>query len=318
MSKVLPYRLFKSKKDYTRYKYKILNVLSNMASTVLKETLWNYTGNVNIAKEDRGRINAKSEFLYSRVVVTHAKKSYIGYMTRQEAVVFDKPKLDVKGVNFFKSTSTEQTADFIYNELLLGQIFNPKDGNVSLRRIYKTIMEFQARITEEISHGNIGYLKRSVKVKSRDAYTNPMRVNQYKAVYVWNYVNDDKDRIDLPATTTTAKVKLRSKKDVALLAPWPKIYERMLKLFDDPEIGDHEETKNGKTRMVKGKGINAIAIPTDYDDVPDWVVAIIDVETLVADNMALLTQLFKALGMSSGSATINGASARLYNNIVRI
>ena len=75
MAKILPYRLFKSKKDLGRYKNKILNVLSNMASTALKETLWNYTGNVNIAKEDRKYIKAKSEFLYSRVVVTYAKKS---------------------------------------------------------------------------------------------------------------------------------------------------------------------------------------------------------------------------------------------------
>jgi len=297
-----------------------MNVLSCCASACIADTLWNYLGYVNVAEEDRQYINMKNEFYYSRVVVTYAKKSYIAWLLRQEGVVLKKPKLDVKGVNFFKSTASEKTSNFIYEDLLRGQIFQPEDGEVSLRRIYRTIADFQNRIADEIRSGDMGYLKRSIKVKSPEAYNDPMRINAYKGVFVWNSVVDDKDRIKLPATTTSVKVKLKTKKDVAALAPWPKIYNRMLKLFEEnPDIGDHEETKNGKTRLVRGKGINAIALPNDYDEVPDWVLAIIDTDTLVYDNLRLMEQLYKPLGFQgSGISLSTGSTAKYYTNIVRI
>ena len=178
-------------------------------------------------------------------------------------------------------------------------------------------------MTREIQDGNIGYLKRSIKVKSRDAYADPMRINAYKSAYVWNKVNDDKDRIELPATVTVVKVKLKTKKDVTALSPWPKIYERMIKLFEeDPNIGDHEEKVYQKgqhvTRMVKGKGITSIAIPGDMDEVPDWVLAIIDTETIVQENMKLMSQIMKPLGFHEGKVNINGHTGSYYTSIVRI
>ena len=320
---ILPYRLFKKKQDAANYELKILNTLAVFAGTSLPATLWNYTGYVNVAPEDRGQINAKNEFCMSSILITYAKKSYLSWQVRQEAVVFDHGKLDAKGVTFFKSTSTERTTNFIYDDILRDQIFEPKDGKVSLKRIYKTVADYQKRITKEISDGDIGYLKRSIKVKSPEAYADAMRINGYRSTYVWNKLVDDKDRIDLPATVTVAKVKLKTKKDCAALAPWPKIYERAIKLFEkDPEIGDHEETifRNGekKTRMVKGKGINSIAIPGELDDVPDWILAVLDVETLVQENMSLLSQVMKPLGFHEGKVNVSGKTGAYYTNIVRI
>ena len=313
---VLPIKLIRSKKKHEEYKLRVLNVLSDFTTVAIKETLFNYLGVVNVPEEDRKYIKMKNEFYYSRVIVTYAKKSYVGLQLRQEKVVFDKPKLDVKGVNFFKSTASQDTSDFIYKEVLMNRLLQPEDGVVSLRKTYETIYKFQKKISGEIADGNMGYLKRSIKVKTPDAYANPMRIGQYKAVYVWNKVNDDKDRIDLPATVTLVKVLLRNKTDVAKLENWPKIYDRMMKLFDhDPEIGDYVDS-DGKKK--KGKGIKAIALPDGYDEVPDWVLAIIDTETLVADNMKLFTQLYKPLGMSRGDTSHNGSSIAYYTNIVRI
>ena len=89
----------------------------------------------------------------------------------------------------------------------------------------------------------------------------------------------------------------------------------MLELFDnDPEVGG--TVIDGKRTKVKG--VKAIALPTEYDEVPDWVLAIIDTETLVADNMKLMTQLYRPLGMVPGSSRHNGSSMEYYTNVVRI
>lgn len=318
---VLPVKMFRSAHDAEMYKMRVLNVLSDFTTQAITKTLHHYLGVVNVPEEDRGYIKMKNEFYYSRVIVTFAKKSYVGLQKRQEQVIFDTPKLDVKGVNFFKSTASEKTSDFIYNDILMGQLLQPKDGVVSLQRTYRKIYNFQQRITREISTGDMGYLKRSIRVKSPDAYANPMRIGQYKAVYVWNKLNSDKDRIDLPATVTLVKVLMRNKKDVAKLEQWPKIYDRMMHLFEtDPEIGDTitHDPKTGKDKIVKGKGIKSIAMPDDLDEVPDWLLAIIDTETLVSDNMRLFTQLYRPLGLSAGKTNVNGASTTYYTNIVRI
>ena len=301
------------------YKIKIMNVLSCCASEAIAATLWNYLGYANVAEEDRPHIKMKNEFYYERVIVTYAKKSYIGLLTRQESVVLKKPKMDVKGVNFFKSTASEKTSAFIYQDVLMDQLLKPKDGTISLRRTYKVISDFQKQIAKDIKAGDMGFLKRSIRVKSADAYSDPLRQSQYRATYVWNYVNDDKDRIELPATTTLVKVKLRDKKDIAALAPWPKIYERMMKLFETNEnFGDYTVIKDGKEKLVKGRGVTAIALPNELDEVPEWVLAIIDVETLVSDNIKLFTQLFRPLGLSDGSTAVNKATARYYLNVMRI
>lgn len=319
MQKVLPMRLFKKGEKQDMYRLKVLNTLSCFASAAIAATLWNYLGYVNVAEEDRKYIKMKNEFYYSRLIVTYAKKSYIGLMTRKEGHVYPKPKMDVKGVNFFKSTASEKTSKFIYDDVLMGELLQPKDGKISLRRTYKTISDFQHRIADDIKAGDMGFLKRSIRVKSADAYRNPYRISQYKAVYVWNYVADDKDRIELPATVTIVKVKLQTKKDIAALAPWSKIYQRMMELFDtNPEFGDYTVEKDGKVRNVKGKGINAVALPVDYDEVPDWVLAVIDVETLVSDNMRLFHQLYKPLGFSQVTTSHNKNQMKYYCNIVRI
>lgn len=314
---VLQGKLFRKKSDRESYKLRVLNVLSNFSTKAIMERLWFYCGTANIAEEDRQHINMKNEFYYSRVMVTFAKKSYVGLQKRQEEVVFKEPKIDVKGVNFFKSTASEDTSKFIYDKVLMGELLDPHDEKISLRRTYKTINDFQKQMGDEIRSGNTGYLKRSIRVKTPDGYADPMRIGQYKAVFIWNYVMPDKERIDLPATVTLVKVQLRNKQDAAPLERWSDIYKRICKLFDEnDEVGDTIDPETGKVK--KGKGIKAIAMPSELDEVPEWLLSIIDVETLVSDNMKLFGQIFKPLGMSPGKTSHNGATMTYYTNIVRI
>lgn len=314
---VLQTKMFRKKADHENYKMRVLNVLSNFSTVAITQRLWEYTGTANIAEEDRKFVSMKNEFYYPRVIVTFAKKSYVGLQARQEAVIFSTPKLDVKGVNFFKSTASEDTSNFIYQDVLMDQLLAPPSGKVSLRDTYKVINQFQKKMYDEIRSGALGYLKRSIRVKTPDGYANPMRIGQYKAVFVWNSIVPDKERIDLPATITLVKVLLRNKQDAAALERWPDIYKKVIHLFDtNDEIGDYVDPATGKTK--KGKGIKAIAMPSEYDEVPEWLLAIIDTETLVADNMKLFTQLYRPLGMSKGTTSHNGSQVVYYTNIVRI
>ena len=312
-NEILPKRLFKmSKEERTGMELRIINTLAVLTTRAVTQTLFNYLGYVNVAIEDRPHINMKNEFHYSTVITTFAKKSYVGLQLRQEGVVFKEPVLDVKGVNFFKSTASQETSDFIYKEILMKQLLQPESGTPSLKDTYKAIYKFQKKITKEIAEGNMGYLKRSIKVKTPDGYANPMRIGQFKAVYIWNKIVPDEERIVLPATVTIVKVKLKTMQDAGVLAEWPNIYNRVMHLFEnDPEVGDYEE--DGKIK--KGKGINTIALPETLDYVPDWVLSIIDVETLVEDNMKLFSQIYASLGLSVGNTSAN---RKYYTSVIRL
>lgn len=320
--KVLPMKLFK-KSDGIKKKYyhiTIINTVSYMVSACISQTLHHYLDKVHVAPEDQKYIKMKNEFHYSRLIITFAKKSYVGLLIRQESHIFEKPKIDVKGVNFFKSTASEKTSKFIYDDVLMKRLLNPENGKISLRDVYHDIMSFKKQIAKDIASGDMGFLKRSIKVKSPDAYSNPMGVGAYKSVFLWNYLADDSQQITFPAVTTQVKIILRDKKDAAKLEPWPDIYWKVIKLFDtNPEFGDHIETKaDGTQKLVKGKGANSIALPNDMDEVPDWVLAIIDVNTLVNNNMQLFTQLMLPLGLTSKTTTHNKSTMKYYTNIVRL
>lgn len=304
------------KEEKTQMELRIVNTLAVLTTKAVTQTLFNYLSFVNVAVEDRPQINMKNEFHYSTVITTFAKKSYVGLQLRQEGVVFKEPVLDVKGVNFFKSTASKETSDFIYKEILMNQLLQPKSGKPSLKDTYRAIYDFQKKITKEIAEGKMGYLKRSIKVKTSDGYANPLSIGSYKAVYIWNKIVPDKERINLPATVTIVKVKLKNLQEAGPLANWPEIYERVVWLFEnDDEVGDYIDKDGNKKR---GKGINTIAIPETLDEVPKWILSIIDVETLVDDNMRLFSQLYSSLGLSTGTASAGGISRKYYTSIVRL
>ena len=314
MENIIPDELRYDEEWEENKKLRILNTLAVLTTKAITQTLYHYLGVVNVAEQDRKLVNMKNEYYYSRVVTTFAKKSYIGLQKRQEAVLFKEPKIDVKGVNFFKSTASENTSQFIYDEILMERLLLPK--NPSLRDIYKAIYKFQKRITKEIAEGNMGYLKRSIRVKTPDAYSDPIRIGSFKAVYVWNKICDENERIRLPATVTLVKVKLSKRQDATALVPWPKYYKRILDIFDhDENIGEYI---NEEGKKVPAKGITTIALPEDFDEVREWILSIIDTETLVEDNMKLFSQLYAPLGLTPGRTSVDGANRKYYTNVIRI
>lgn len=316
LEKILPKPLCRKDQDYEAFRYRLVNTLSCISSRGVHQTLWNYLGYCRVPEEDRQYINMKNEFHLSRLVITFAKKSYIGLRLRQEQTILNPPELDVKGVNFFKSTASKKTTDFIYNEILMKQLLQSKDGEIRTSRIHRKIQKYQDNMEDEIRSGDMGYLKRAIRVKSPDAYKNPMGIGQYKAVYVWNKICEEKDRINLPATVTLVKVNLNKKEDCAALDRWPEIYDKIMNMFEtDIDIGGGIG-ENGK--KVPVKGIKAIALPNEMDEVPEWMLSIIDVETLIGDNMKLFQQLYAPIGLVAGTSTHNGSQMKYYTNIIKI
>ena len=105
------------------------------------------------------------------------------------------------------------------------------------------------------------------------SYDDPLRIQGIKASIVWNELRTgDLDIIDLDSRNhiEVAKIDL-DHNTVEKLKGYPEIYEKAKALLDMPEF-----QKDGK--------IKAIAIPTT-EDVPDWVIEVVNINELVTDNI---------------------------------
>ena len=128
------------------------------------------------------------------------------------------------------------------------------------------------KIVDSITSGSKEYYK-PVNIKSMNSYDEPMRQQGIKASVVWNELRTgDLDIIDLEARNHVeiAKIDLDNN-TVERLIGYPEIYEKAKALLERPEF-----KKDGK--------IKAIAIPTT-EDVPDWVIEVVNVNELVTDNI---------------------------------
>jgi hypothetical protein len=314
-NKVVTKRFFGKAKQVADYNNKLMNIIAHFLTDSIDETIDFYLSKINVDNSDK-RVKMKNEFGFGTVIVTYAKKSYISSVMRREGVVFTKPKLEMKGVSFYKSSSTPKTTEFIINDILHDKLLFSKNNKIDIMNIIKSIEEYKRNMRTEIQSGDLTYHKRAIKVKATDGYSDPMGVSQYKAVYVWNKLNPE-DQIDLPATVTLLKIKLYSKKDLGLLEEYPEIYNRLVNLFDtDKNFGDYMD----KGKLVKGKGITTIAMPNTLDEIPDWILPILDVETIVSSNMALFEQLYKPLGLASVTPKHNSSKKNMtyYTNIIRV
>lgn len=314
MNNLLPIKLFKNKDVKKSYRIKLVNLFCVLGSTAASDALYNYLDKVNVEDDFKSQVNMKNEYYLEIVGVTFAKKSYFGILSRKEGFIYSKPKLEVKGVNFFKSTSTEKTTKFIYDEILMKRIFDTKTGEIDIKSIVRKIKEYENMMYKDIKNGDMGYYKKSVKVKSQDAYVDPMKISAYKATYVWNSLVDFSEQISFPAVTTSVKVNIKTIKDLAPLEKYPEIFEKFVYLLEKDKNLQRIDSK-GKSKFI---GIKSIALPYGTDKVPDWLLELIDIETIISDNMKLFTQLYRPLGFKPGTNSHNGTQIKYYTNIIKL
>jgi hypothetical protein len=303
MVNCLRLRVYFNKKDYMTYCNKLCNILGASFDLCMKVTIQYYTAKINV-DNSMGGIVLKNEFTIGTLGNTKAMKSYYYSMLRKESVVYDKPKTTLKGLTLMKSTATEKASQFIIEEIIKKSILYPKNNKVDLKKITNKSNKFVESMRDEILDGDLKYHKQGVNVKKENGYKDAMTIQQYKATYIWNQLMP-KEQIDLPNVVSVIKVDLGKKKDIEKLDVYPKIFERLLDLFEnDPHIAN--------------SGITAIAIPREYEKIPDWMMDVLAVEDIINENVALFSQIFGALQISELTVNSNTGNNTYYDKFIRI
>lgn len=269
-----------------------------LASQTITHVLAKMSVNFGIEKKRLNQIAMKNEFYFPVFVPTQVAKHYYANIGAQEGNVFGKLKKEIKGVHL-KSSNAPKRITKLATKLMDDILETTMSGKkLSLVQVLTEIADTERAIGAGIRAAELDYF-RLAQIKTPDSYTNSERSSPYGYHLLWNEVfaqkygsiaNPPYSCIKISTTLTnpsTTKKWVESIKDKALS-------ERFAAWF----------AANGKTTLptmylsleiVNSKGI------------PEELVDIIDVRTMVSD----LSRIFYIILETLGFYVLNDKLTRL-------
>ena len=285
-------------RDKTELKFISINILAYIITNMITNVLKKYTKDANIPKRYRHKINMKNEFLFSRIILTQKKKRYISSVRLREGDEIYPEKVDIKGLDFVKSSTKEATEKFFKN-LIKEQLLSTEEINIS--NILKELEKLENMIRVSLESGQKDFLIPKL-VKELGAYKDPLREMGVRAVIAWNYTYPD-NAIELPEHIDIIKVNMDEDSIERIKQSEPEIYERII-----------ENIYNNSDKKIKEKGVKVIGLPRNVPKIPNWIIPFIDYNTIINNNLSTFHGVLDSLGI----ATIKTTEDEYYSNILRI
>lgn len=177
-------------------------LLSEAMAFIVSETtthnLATQTINMGVTDEKEVfRLSMKNEYLFPVFMLTSRAKHYAALQKVQEGIIFDKAKLEKKGVELHASNSPEgirKDLDKMIMDVLTKQ---EKGEKISLHGMLVHVAEWEHRIYNSIVSGETTYLK-AARVKEEDGYTKEAEKSRYMNFMLWSEVFADDYGASLP------------------------------------------------------------------------------------------------------------------------
>ena len=208
----------------------LINTITFIITKIIRITLDFYGKQSNIPEEYRGRFDMKNEFFDELLVIAEKKKRYITKQTLREGNYNDPPKIDTKGFDFKKATTSEY-AEKVFNQLIKDYVVTPE--HIDVKSLINGLRAFKKEIITSIRNGERKFLPNG-NAKEFGAYKEPGREQSVRGVLTWNYLYPD-NQIELPAKISLVKMNIFSEEDMEdLERTHPEIYQTIMdKIFND-------------------------------------------------------------------------------------
>lgn len=252
-------------------KYSIINILAYIIDDLINLYMEQFTkNNHSWAAGKKCKIIMKNEFTFLRLLMTDTKKSYASRVTVQEGnVIPDSEQLDVKGIASMAKSSMSISTRKAFKKILFEDIL--KADKIDQFKVIEHLAILEQKIVNSIMSGSKEYYK-PVTIKAISTYADPMKIQGIKASYVWNEVKEESQpgiNLDERNAVSIAKIVVNPRSIEKIKDDYPEVYEKFKKLMNSD--------------YFKGK-IEAIAIPLD-EDVPGWLMDLIDYKTILQNNL---------------------------------
>ena len=277
--------------------YKIISIMAQILSRVIAEAYWTFTKLSNVPEEKRPIINMKNEFLYKRILLTTSKKNYAGYLLTQEGVaVPEKKALDIKGLTIKKSNVNRNTGNFLM-DLLKEEIL--KSDMIQTNVLLKKLSDFEKTVKESFNNREITYMTPG-KANEIESYKTPYQQASIRASLAYNAIYPE-NPITFPAQVNMVKCTAKELTDIVYLYDdYPDVYKALKEqVFEDENLGKY--------------GLIYFAIPKTMEEIPEWLIPIIDVDTIIQDNLNNFLKILNSIGLKTVSIT---AKSEFFSNII--
>lgn len=208
----------------------LINTITFIITKIIRITLDFYGKQSNIPEEYRGRFDMKNEFFDELLVIAEKKKRYITKQTLREGNYNNPPKIDTKGFDFKKATTSEY-AEKVFNQLIKDYVVTPE--HIDVKSLINGLRAFKKEIITSIRNGERKFLPNG-NAKEFGAYKEPGREQSVRGVLTWNYLYPD-NQIELPAKISLVKMNIFNEEDMEdLERTHPEIYQTIMdKIFND-------------------------------------------------------------------------------------
>ena len=239
----------------------------------------------------------KNEFLFRKQILANTKKRYITEVWLREGQMVKNNRLDVKGFDFRKSSTSEDTQRF-YTKLIMDEIIDRDEINVP--NLVVRLRQFEKDIEESLLSGQKKYLT-PITANPPKAYKKPLQMQQVLSVMAWNSAYPDQE-IQLPEKLMVVKVDLTTLEKLEAVKEYDeKVYYNLKRGIFEHELEE-----------VRKKGVYVIAIPTNVTEVPEWIRPFILKEEI---SNKILNKFFPVLE-SLGVKIVSNSRRSIATNII--
>jgi len=277
------------------YAMKTINILMYMINTAIHKTYGTLANNCGVAQEYHKYLSIKNEYLMDRYISYDMQKNYIYRNVVNEGNVLDPPEFESKGIHLNSKSKNsvvmKRLKDMVKHVTMDFDTIQPEV-------LLYEICTFRDEIISSIEKGEVKYLT-PVKIKEMDSYKNPYSMYTVRAIEAYRIATRDKN-LQIPGTFYIIDMKgLETEEKLEpIRAEYPDVYDRLKTEF----FGD---------KNLRRSGIEYIAIPMRFQEIPRWIIPYIDITEIWRKHLNPAIALLGSVGIQK-----NVISGKQYHSTV--
>lgn len=217
-------------RDEKHNEFILVNTITFLITNIIKTQLRIYGEHSNIPEEYLDRFDMKNEFFNDLLIIGEKKKRYITKQQLREGNIISPAKIDIKGFDF-KKASTSEYAESVFNQLIRDYIIYA--DRIDVKKLIDGLRRFKEEIIQSIKNGEQRFLPNG-NAKELGAYMDPGREQSVRGAIAWNLLYPD-NQIEFPAKVSLLKMNIFTESDmIDLEKENPDIYHKIIKgIFQD-------------------------------------------------------------------------------------
>ena len=265
--------------------YNIRALMTYFLTRVNADVMEKFSVAIGSTKEGVYKIQMKNEYLYPALLLYNAKKVYAGIIKINEGLIMPEPEADLKGGALRSSKIPQVTKDFI-EDLIVNKILKTAmESKISGQELIQVVKDYEELIKMSLVKGEIEFLDRQ-NVKMASDYANPDGTAYFYAM-AWNHIFGDKHDNVMPP---------EKQAKIVIQKPSPEYYDWLKENYPETFKKWQEFVS-----MKKGKVPTAFVMSATCKKIPEELIPIIDVRTIIYNNLNPAYITLERLNISTGN-----------------